>query len=126
MTLAEMVARLREDPADADHWSILADFLEELGWSLFVVTQEGVYRHRIVGIFRRFDKAMEAAVKEVREEHDHYHNSQICHMEVDDSSATNEHQLVEVSWVGDDDKMWSKHNPKSGAGRPKIVVAKTF
>ena len=41
---------------------------------LFVVTQEGVYRHAIVGIFTDVSDAMNAAKKSIQAEPDDHHS----------------------------------------------------
>lgn len=86
---------------------------------MIVVTQEGVYRHRILGIFTEHGAISEAvglAEKSVSEESDHYHTCYVFSMTAGDTSNDNEKPMFEVIW--DDNANRTKCLPLDKNWRP--------
>lgn len=80
-----VVARWRESPSDRALWSVLSDAAEEAGLGLFVATREGIYRHEIIGVFKRLDEALLASVVAIEGESDHYHSAAVCEIRLGES-----------------------------------------
>jgi len=57
---------------------------DELGEAVYIVTQEGNYRHDILGVYSSMSLARAAAVKAIDAETDDYHDYEISRAKIDE------------------------------------------
>ena len=58
--------------------------------TLYIVTQEGVYRHSIMGVYNSLDAARQRAIQSILAERDDYHDMSICTINLNGSDADQE------------------------------------
>jgi len=98
MTSAALWKAARLTPCDRTLWGVLADALEEEGRGLFVAVRQGIYRHEIIGIYRRLDQALLAGAQTIEEEPDHYHTAAVVEVRLGETLVMPCHFKVDATW----------------------------
>lgn len=69
---------------------------------VYLAIQEGVYRHNILAVASTEHEAIDAGIRSIREEDDHYHTVEIITIEI--GSVGIERQVCRLKWVPDEQK----------------------
>lgn len=113
-----MLLALSTDFGNPDLRGVAADWFEERSRGPFVAIQTGNYRHKIIGLYSRLDRAMAAGEQAIIDEADHYHDVEIVEARQD---VGGEFTVLVLRWLYADGKPHSRTSDRR-AGRVGIAA----